>query len=100
MGILDLYTNFNGGQGSAYNYDDVSNTTEPSLLGSTQQSKLHANGIQPGYSLNGSDSSEVTSMNNAYNNGGAITLSNPSNLDLDGAQPTPYSNPETGATYL
>jgi len=100
MGILDLYTNFNAGQGSAYNYDDVSANTQPSLLGSTQQSKLHADDIQPGYSLNGNYSGEVSNMNNAYNNGGAITLPTPSGLDLDGEDPSPYTNPETGATYI
>lgn len=100
MGLLNLYTNFNGGQGSAYNYDDVTPGNEPSLLGSTQQSKLHADGSQPGYSLNGNYTGEVSDMNNAYNNGGAITLPNPSGLDLNGVQPSPYSNPETGATYI
>ena len=94
MGLLDILTN-QGSSLTAYN------GTQPAINQlATQQSKLHADGNQPGYSLNGSNSNEVTAMNNAYNNGGAITLSNPSNLDLNGAQPTPYSNPETGATYL
>lgn len=100
MGILDLYSNFNGNQGSSYDYDAVSATTQPSLLGSTKQSKLHSNGSQPGYSLDGSDYNGVNAMNGSYNNE-ATPLPPPTILDLNGAQPSPpYTNPETGATYL
>ena len=106
MGLLDLYSNFNSGNGSSYNYDDVTETTQPFLLGSTNQSKLHATlDGQAGYSLNGGFFDEVNNMNSSYNNGGAISLptvipNSIADLDLEGNQPPTYSNPETGETYV
>lgn len=99
MGLLDLYTNFNNSIGSLYKYDGVEETTSPSLMGSTQFSKLHASDTVPGYSLNGNYSGEVNQASNEYNNGGAFPLDIPSTLDLGGWTPAPYPNPETGETY-
>tara|TARA_R110001606_G_scaffold304990_1_gene452268 strand:+ start:659 stop:964 length:306 start_codon:yes stop_codon:yes gene_type:complete len=99
MGLLDLYTNFNNNQGSSLNYNGVEETTSPALVGSTAFSKLHADGTIPGFSLNGNFAGEVNNSSNQYNNGGAFPLGTPSTLDLDGADPAPYPNPETGETY-
>lgn len=58
----------------------------------TQQSTLHADGAAPGYSLNGSDFSDVNSAYQAYNDGAGNVLPMPSQLDLDGATPPQYVN--------
>jgi len=56
----------------------------------TKQSKLHANGNQPGYSLNGSNASEVNSDYQNYRDGSTNILPQPSQLDLNGKTPSRY----------
>lgn len=86
MGLLDKLTT----QGSVYSYG---NGITPSVNpGATQQSKLHADGSQPGYSLDGSDALAVNTAFQAYNDGVTNTLPQPSQLDLDGQIPTQYVN--------
>jgi hypothetical protein len=58
----------------------------------TQQSQMHANGSQPGYSVNGSGFSTVNPQFQQYNDGVANILPQPSLLDLNGATPTEYIN--------
>lgn len=58
----------------------------------TQQSTLHADGASAGYSLNGSDFSDVNSAYQAYNDGAVNFLPQPSLLDLDGQTPPQYLN--------
>ena len=60
--------------------------------GATQQSKLHADGNQAGYSLNGSDFTDVNSAFQAYNDGTNNVLPMPSQLDLNGQRPSSYSD--------
>jgi hypothetical protein len=68
---------------------------------STNQSKMHATPEgTAGYSLNGANQSLVASQYTSYNDGSANTLPNPSELDLNGTVPSPYTNPETGVTYI
>jgi hypothetical protein len=86
MGILTTLTT----QGSAYtSYDGTTPTTNPLA---TQQSKLHSDGNQPGYSLNGANSNQVTSDYNAYNDGVGNQIPLPSLLDINGITPTQYLN--------
>ena len=88
MGLLDLLTT----QGSVYS---VGNGATPSVNpGATQQSKLHADGTDPGYSLDGSDFTDVNAAFQSYNDGVNNLLPMPSLLDLDGIRPPTYS--ETG----
>ena len=63
MGLIDLLVN----QGSPYSYGD--GATPPTNLGATKQSVLHADGILPGYSLDGSDFSTVNGAYQQYNDG-------------------------------
>lgn len=56
----------------------------------TKQSKLHANGNQPGYSLNGANASEVNSDYQEYRDGATNILPQPSQLDLNGKTPSKY----------
>ena len=84
MGLLNLLT----GQGSVLSYG---NGQTPAVnQGATQQSKLHADGNQPGYSLNGSAASIVTTDYTAYNDGYNNALPQPSQLDLNGKTPSKY----------
>lgn len=86
MGLLDKLTT----QGSNYSYG---NGTTPTVNpGATPQSKLHADGNLPGYSLDGSDFSIVNSAFQQYNDGVNNILPQPSLLDLDGQTPTQYIN--------
>ena len=86
MGILTTLTT----QGSAYtSYDGTTPSTNPLA---TQQSKLHSDGNQPGYSLNGANANQVTSDYNAYNDGVGNQIPLPSLLDINGATPTQYLN--------
>ena len=64
--------------------------------GATKQSKLHAFGDQPGYSLNGAFKNEVNKASNEYANGSPKTfpLPQPSLLDLNGKTPKGYQAPE------
>ena len=86
MGILTTLTT----QGSAYtSYDGATPATNPLA---TQQSKLHSDGGQPGYSLNGANANQVTSDYNAYNDGVGNQIPLPSLLDINGITPTQYLN--------
>jgi hypothetical protein len=81
MGLLDKLTT----DGSPYSYQNGG--TPPINPGATQQSKLHANGNAPGYSLDGSEFSEVNSAFQSYNDGYSNVLPQPSLLDLNGRRP-------------
>lgn len=86
MGLIDKLTT----QGSNLSYGNgQSPTVNP---GATQQSKLHTNGNQPGYSLNGSDFGDVNTAFQAYNDGVNNILPLPSQLDINGATPNQYIN--------
>jgi hypothetical protein len=86
MGLLDMLTT----QGSAFTAYDGNNPPINPLA--TQQSKLHADGNQPGYSLNGANANQVTSDYNAYNDGVGNQIPLPSLLDINGITPTQYLN--------
>ena len=90
MGLLNLLT----GQGSVLSYG---NGQTPAVnQGATQQSKLHADGNQPGYSLDGSDFADVNNAYQLYNDGSGNFLPLPSNLDINGINPVgPLSDPNT-----
>ena len=84
MGLLDKLTT----QGSNLTpYDGSTPKVNPLA---TKQSKLHADGNQPGYSLNGSAASIVTANYTAYNDGYNNALPRPSQLDLNGKTPSKY----------
>lgn len=68
-------------------------TTPNTNMGATQQSVLHADGTQPGYSLDGSDFGTVNASYQSYNDGVGNTLPIPSQLDLDGQTPLISTNP-------
>jgi len=86
MGILTTLTT----QGSIYtSYDGATPSTNPLAA---QQSKLHSDGNQPGYSLNGANTNQVTSDYNAYNDGVGNQIPLPSLLDINGITPTQYLN--------
>jgi len=91
MGLLDKLT-IQGG--SVYSYGN--GQTPPTNPGATQQSKLHADGNTPGYSLDGSDFDFVNISYQAYNDGVVNFLPQPSLLDINGATPLgPLSDPNT-----
>lgn len=89
---LDILTTLlqNGSGFSKYN-----GNTPPINPLSTKQSQMHADPVgTPGYSLNGNFSSTVVPEYNSYDDGDPLSLAvyhQPSNLDLNGAAPTPYS---------
>jgi hypothetical protein len=58
--------------------------------GATSLSKLHANGDQPSYSLNGANFSEVNAAYTEYRDGVNNALPQPSYLDLNGLTPSRY----------
>jgi hypothetical protein len=93
MGILTKLTT----QGSAFTAYD--GTTPPVNPLATQQSKLHADGNQPGYSLNGTNTSLVTAQYNAYQDGTPNQIPLPSLLDTNGAI-APVSPGGQGLPYL
>lgn len=83
MAILDLLKT----EGSKYTkYNGTTPTPNP---GTTKQSKLHADGTDPGYSLGGAFKSEVSKAYQAYDDGDSSnTLPPPSQLDRkDGLVP-------------
>jgi len=84
MGIKDLLTKV-GSNLTAFN------GKTPSINpGATKLSKLHANGNKPGYSLNGSNFSEVNAAYSSYLDGRVNNLPQPSVLDTDGITPSKY----------
>jgi hypothetical protein len=84
MGLLDMLTN-QGSSLTAYN-----GTQPPTNPLATQQSKLHVDGNQPGYSLNGANATLVTTQYNGYQDGTPNQIPFPSLLDLNGTTPPPY----------
>lgn len=54
----------------------------------TKQSKLHADGDQPGYSLDGAGAAIVINDYGNYEDGVNNTIPQPSTLDLNGKIPT------------
>lgn len=84
MGLKDLLLN----QGSPYSYGNgATPLTNP---GATKLSTLHADGAAPGYSLDGSDFTDVNNAYQSYNDGVPNFLPMPSQLDLDGVTPPRY----------
>lgn len=84
MGIKDLLST-KGSNLTAYN----GKTPSINPL-ATDQSKLHADGNQPGYSLNGNNFNTVNNNYNSYLDGVNNSLPLPSNLDLNGKTPSKY----------
>jgi hypothetical protein len=84
MGLLDKLTT-EGSNLSAY---DGNNPAVNPLA--TQQSKLHADGNAPGYSLNGANANLVTTQYNGYEDGTPNQIPFPSQLDLNGTTPVQY----------
>ena len=86
MGLLNKLTT----AGTPYSYNN--GTTPTTNPGATSLSKLHVDGNQPGYSVDGSNFSNVNAAFQAYNDGVNNILPQPSQLDLDGATPSQYIN--------
>jgi hypothetical protein len=76
MGLLDKLKT-GGSNQSKYN-----GSTPPTNVGATKQSKLHAFGDTPGYSMDGDYRSEVTNAYVSYDDGYNNALPQPSQLDL------------------
>jgi hypothetical protein len=81
MGILTKLTT----EGSILSAHDGNNPPINPLA--TQQSKLHADGNAPGYSLDGTQAVLVTNQYNAYLDGVGNQIPQPSLLDTNGAIP-------------
>lgn len=75
MGILNRLQQ----AGSILSAHDGANP--PINPGATQQSKLHADGSQPSYSLNGANAQVVNAAYQQYEDGVNNALPMPSNLD-------------------
>ena len=82
MGLLDKLTQQGGTNLSIY--DGATPKVNP---GATKQSKLHAFGNTPGYSLNGAYTPDVTTAYTEYNDGYNNALPQPSQLDKNGNIP-------------
>jgi len=86
MGLLDKLTN----EGSSLSaYDGTTPSVNPLA---TQQSKLHADGNAPGYSLDGAQANIVATQFNDYLDGITNQLPLPSQLDMNGVTPPQYLN--------
>lgn len=84
MGLLDMLAN----AGSPLSFGNGSTpSTNP---GATQQSKLHADGGAPSYSMNGANATDVNAAYIAYNDRCGNALPQPSQLDLNGVTPPKY----------
>jgi hypothetical protein len=86
MGLLTKLT----AEGSILSAHDGNNPPVNPLA--TQQSKLHADGNAPGYSLNGANANLVTTQYNGYEDGTPNQIPLPSQLDLNGTTPAQYLN--------
>jgi hypothetical protein len=86
MGLLDKLTT----TGTPYSYNN--GTTPITNPGATTLSKLHVDGNQPSYSINGANFADVNTAFQAYNDGFINSLPQPSQLDLDGATPPKYTD--------
>lgn len=84
MGLIDM---LNSGT-SNLGFGGATPSINP---GATQLSKLHADGDQPSYSLNGANASVVNAAYNEYIDGTPNALPQPSQLDLKVA-PTKYTD--------
>jgi hypothetical protein len=82
MGLLDMLTN----QGTPLSYGN--GNTPPTNPLATKQSTMHADGAAPGYSLDGSDFSDVNNNYQQYNDGDPNFLPQPSGLDINGQIPS------------
>jgi len=81
MGLLDQLKN----TGSPFS---TGNGATPSTNpGATKQSKLHADGNQASYSVNGANAPAVNKAYVEYNDGYNNALPQPSQLDLQGQKP-------------
>jgi hypothetical protein len=88
MGILNLFNT----QGSQLQ-GQATATTSPTLVASTPQSKLHGTfDGNPGYSTNGEAFDEVNAQWQAYNDGMANPLPQPSELDMNTNVPPAYED--------
>jgi hypothetical protein len=86
MGLLNMLTT----SGTKLS---LKNGATPSINpGATKQSKLHADGISPSYSMNGANAQTVNAAYVAYNDGYNNALPQPSQLDLNGVTPSQYLN--------
>jgi hypothetical protein len=86
MGLYDKLTN----QGSTLsNLNGAKGKPNP---GATKTSKLHADGNQPSYSLDGSNKATVNAAYQEYDDGDPNILPLPSQLDLDGKTPSKYTD--------
>ncbi len=86
MGLKDILST----QGSPLSIANGGNVSTNPLAAST--SKLHADGNQPGYSLNGANGQFVNNQYQQYVDGVGNILPQPSQLDLDGQTPSKYSD--------
>lgn len=94
MGLLKKLTT----EGSNFtNYDGATPTVNPLA---TKQSTLHANGNNPGYSLDGSTSPNVIANYGIYEDGVNNAIPQPSLLDLQGKTPTISDSGKTKLPYL
>lgn len=84
MGLLDKLTN------KDTVFTPYHGTTPKVNPLATKQSKLHADGSQAGYSLDGSAAGIVSADYTAYNDGYNNALPQPSQLDLNGKTPARY----------
>jgi hypothetical protein len=84
MGLLTKLT----AEGSILSAHDGNNPPINPLA--TQQSKLHADGNAPGYSLNGANANLVTTQYNGYEDGTPNQIPLPSQLDINGTTPVQY----------
>ena len=85
MGLLNKFQNQ---ETNLHKYDGRQPGT-PTNVGATKQSKLHAFGSTPGYSLDKAYFPDVNKASNNYDNGSPKTfpLPRPSKLDLNGFEP-------------
>jgi len=90
---MGLYDKFQNQDTTLHKYDGRT-PGQPNHEGATAQSKLHAFGTDPGYSLDGAFDPDVRKYDASYDNGKAIILPRPSKLDLNGKTPKGYANPE------
>jgi hypothetical protein len=82
MGLLTQLTT------AGSNLSKHDGATPPTNNLATKSSTLHANGNQPGYSLNGSTGVTVRNEYGEYEDGVNNSIPQPSQLDLDGVPPT------------
>jgi hypothetical protein len=81
MGLLDKLKN------TGTPLSTGNGATPPTNPGATKQSKLHADGNQASYSVNGANAPAVNKAYVEYNDGYNNALPQPSQLDLQGQKP-------------